>query len=309
LSPQKRNIPTNERQIHPHLAFAIFAPNPSPHAASAGKIAQTKRAFMKQHLSYCLFFLLFFYKGVCNVPLFAQDWNEVQKKETFQLSDSLEREMLLARKPLLAYGYYVHKALGVSHGMITGHASFNYLPVGLPGISETNTPLLQPTFGFGVKIFLGNIFYSLIFDVGRTVWQLPPEAPAKTVRLNSLNSGMDIGYAVVKTNNFFLTPCVNLALSGYTFDTTSSWKIFTGRHNLGGAVDMSYFVPIAASPFQSLEERKVGMKEIIEAMISLRIGYAQSFEGGTSFFATPTHQEFSVRLTVGIGSSKFIEDF
>jgi hypothetical protein len=258
---------------------------------------------------YCLFFLLFFYKGVSNVPLFAQDWNEVQKKETFQLSDSLEREMLLARKPLLAYTYYALKVFGVSHGMATGYVSFNYLPIGLPGISETNTPLLQPTFGYGSKTFLGNILYHLIVGVGRTVWQLPPEAPAKTVRLNSLNIGMDLGYAVLKTNNFFLTPCVSLAVPSYTFDTTSSWRIYTPRHSLGGAVDMSYFVPITTSPFQSLEERKVGMKEIIEAMISLRIGYSQSFEEGTSYFSAPTHQELSVRVMLGISLCRFIEDF
>jgi hypothetical protein len=265
-------------------------------------------------ISLCLFLLLFFYKGVYNGLLFAQDWNEVQKKETlefktFQLSDSLEREMLLARKPLLAYAYYALKVFGVSHFMISGNVSLNYLPVGLPGISETNTPLLQTAFGYGGKFFLGNIFYSLIFHIGRTAWQLPPEAPAKMVRLNSLNIGADIGYAVLKTNSFLLTPCVSYAVPSYTFDTTSSWKIFTPRPSLGGAVDMSYFMPITASPFQSLEERKVGMKEIIEAMISLRIGYSQSFEGGTSFFATPTHQALSVRVMVGIGSSKFIEDF
>jgi hypothetical protein len=264
---------------------------------------------MKPRLLYCLFFLLFFYKGVSNVPLFAQDWNEVQKNETFQLSDSLEREMILARKPLLAYGYYAHKAFGVSHGMITGYVSFNYLPVGLPGISETNIPLLQPTFGFGTKVFWGSTLVHLIFDVGRTAWQLPPQEPAKTVGLNSLNIGVDIGYAVVKTNNFFLTPCVSFALPSYTFNTNSSWRIYTGRRSLGGAVDMSYFVPITASPFQSLEERKVGIKEIIEAMISLRIGYSQSFEGGTSYFSIPTHQELSVRVMVGISLCKFVEDF
>ena len=263
---------------------------------------------MKPHLSYCFFFLLFFYKGVCNVPLFAQDWNGVQKNETFQLSDSLQREMLLARKPLLAYAYYAHKIFGVSHFMFTGYVSCNYLPVGLPGISETNTPLLHQTFGFAGNYFLGNILYHFIVGLGRTAWQLPPEAPAKTVPLASINLGVDIGYTVLKTNNFFLTPCVSTESSSYTFDTNSSWRIYTGRRSLGGAVHMSYFVPIAASPLQSLEERSVGFNEIIEAMISVRLGYAQHFQPTVPIFTTPTHQEFSVRVMVGIGIRRFVED-
>jgi hypothetical protein len=263
---------------------------------------------MKQFLLYCLFFLLFLYKGEYDVSLFAQAGSETPKKEIFQLSDSLEREMLLTRKPLLAFGYYNIKAMGGSRGGITGYVSLNYLPAGLPGISKTNTPLLQPTFGFGTKIFLGNILGNFTFDVGRNVWQLPPQESARMVQLASLNIRTDIGYAVWKTNNFFLTPCASMELSSYTFDTTSSWRIYTPRHSLGGGIDMSYFVPLFASPFQSIEERKLGIKEIIEAMISVRLGYAQNFESRKPFFTTPTHQEFSMRAMVGISLQKFIED-
>jgi hypothetical protein len=264
---------------------------------------------MKSHLLYFSFFLLFIYtKG--NVLLYAQDGKAVQKNETFQLSDSLERELLLARKPLLAYAYYCHKAFGVSHFMITGNVSLNSLPIGLPGISETNTPLLQPTIGFGGKFFLGSIFYNFVFDVGSSVWQLPPNKPAETVNLSSLNLSIEIGYTAFKTTNFFLTPCVFTQTSAYTFDTNSSRRrtIYTGRSSLGGAVDLSYFLPIATSPFQSLEERTVGFKENIEAMISLRLGYAQYFQNSTPIFTIPTHQEFCVRMSVGIGVQKFIEE-
>lgn len=263
---------------------------------------------MKRRVLFCFFFLLFFI-GVENVSLFAQEWYEkINLKENFQLSDSLQRGILFASTPSLGYVYYMHKVFGVSHYIGAGYVSCNYLPVGLPGISETNTPLLQPTFGFAAKFFLGNILYNVIVGVGRTALQLPLREPAKTVQLANIIIGFDIGYAVWKTNNFSLTPCLNWAVPSYTFDTTNSWKIFTPRHNVGGAIDMSYFVPIADSPFQPLNERKVGMKEIIEAMISLRIGYSQSFEGSITSFSNPTHQEIAVRVMAGISLQKFVED-
>jgi hypothetical protein len=264
---------------------------------------------MKPYIAYCLFFL-FFCNEAFNRSIFAQEKGvELKGEETFQRYDSLEQEMFLARKPLIAFAYNNLKVFGGSRGSVMGYVSFNYLPTGLPGISETVNPLVQPTFGFGVKLLAGSFLYRFTSDFGRIAWYLPPEASAKTVSLASFNGGIDIGYAVWKTNDFFLIPCVSMGLSSYTFDTNSSWRIYTGRNSLGGAVDMSYFVPLAVSPFQSLEEKKLGIKEIIEAMISVRLGAAQHFDNRMPFLTAPTHQEFSMRIMLGIGTHKFVEDF
>jgi hypothetical protein len=243
--------------------------------------------------------------------LFAQDWNEVQKKETFQRYDSLEVEMLLARKPLLAFAYNNLKVFGGSRASIAGIVSAKYLPGGLPQIADNTTPLVGIGTGWGLKMFLGSILYNWFFDYGGATWQIPPQTRPKTVQLTSFNTNADLGYAVWKNEFFLLTPCASIGFSRYTFDTNANGSLRNApfRFHLGGAVDMSYFVPLLTSPFHSLEQRKLGIQEIIEAMISLRIGYSQSFEGGTSFFATPTHQELSVRLMVGIGTRKFVEDF
>lgn len=261
---------------------------------------------MKQFISHSLFLLLFFCTQSFNISLFAQDRDgELKREESFQRYDSLEREMLLARKPLLAFGYNNLKVFGGSRGCAMGYVSFNYLPTGLPGISETNTPLLQPSFGYGVKIFLGNILGNFTIDDSRTAWQMSPQAPIETMQLASFNMNTDLGYAVWKSENFLLTPCASIGFSRYTFDTNYSRKKYTLRNHLGGAIDMSYFVPLLDSPFHSLEQRKLGIQEIIEAMISVRLGYAQHFENG---FTTPTHQEFSLRVMVGISTHKFVED-
>jgi hypothetical protein len=256
---------------------------------------------MKQYVVYYL--IIFFFNGLLNTSLFAQENDrESKEEETFQRYDSLEREMLLARKPLLAFSYNNLKAMNGSHGSVFGFTSVTYRPNGIPYLVSNTEPLIDVGIGWGLKMFLGRLFYFWSFDYGQVSWLMPPQGVVESVKLASSNMDIDLGYAVWKQEDILLSPCVNIGFSRYTFESNRTNTLYT---HLGGAVDMSCFLPLAASPFQSLEERKLGVKEIIEAMISVRLGYSQHFMNS---FSIPAHQEFSIRLMLGIGTHKFVDE-
>ena len=248
-----------------------------------------------------------------NSVVFSTDVLLAQKREDGTIQgenlykyDSLERAILFERKPLLAFGYHNIKSMGMAHVNIMGIASARYFPDGLPQISATKDPLAHLAIGGGIKFFLGNLLFSQFFDYGAATWQIAPQGAEEAVRLASLSMNADIGYTVFKHGGISITPCASIGFAGYTFDTNRTWRRYSGRDYLGGAVDITTFMPLVESPFFSREERMLGIKDIIEAMISVRVGYSQYFKGSWN---NPTHQELSLRIMVGLGTRRFVEDF
>ncbi len=197
----------------------------------------------------------------------------------------------------------IAKFLGRTSLIFFGAATVRYSPNGIPSLLAASNPMTLAETQWGFTAHLGKILASL--HLGRFGWELSaPQNPNEKLSTRPITNDASFGYIVWEHQGFSLAPCF---LSGETWRSLAEDRSkVTYLNSLGGEVNLSYTFPLHHLNIagESIPE----ITDIIDAVISLRLGYAQHFtsdNSGTFFapFAIPAHQEFSARLVVGVGFS------
>lgn len=198
----------------------------------------------------------------------------------------------------------VLRFLGKTSIAFFGATAVRHAPQGIPSLVETKAPITLAESQVGFTATLGNVVASL--HLGRLGWELSaPKNPNEQLSNLPVTNDASFGYIVWEHQGFSIAPCF---LSGEAWRSLEKDRSkFTYLNSLGGEVNFSYTFPFhyPVVPGVSVPE----ITDMIDAVISLRLGYAQHFTSDNSRrlfaspFAFPAHQEFSARLVLGIGFS------
>ncbi len=231
-----------------------------------------------------------------------------------QTSDTPHRPILIPQdslsksadtlRPEQKFRIDVLRFLGRTSVVFFGATTVRHSPQGIPSLLETKNPITLAEAQWGFTATLGNVVASL--HLGRLGWELSaPKKPNEQLSSLPVTNDASIGYIVWEHQGFSIAPCF---LSGETWRSLEKDRSkFTYLNSLGGEVNFSYTFPFhyPVVPGVSVPE----ITDMIDAVISLRLGYAQHFTSDNSGrlfaapFAFPAHQEFSARLVLGIGFS------
>lgn len=197
----------------------------------------------------------------------------------------------------------IAKFFGRTRLTFFGAVTARYSPDGIPSLMATSNPITLAETQWGFTAELGRVLASL--HLGRFGWELSaPQNPNEKLSNRSYTNDASFGYIVWEHQGFSLAPCV---LSGETWRSLEHDPLkITYLNSLGGEVNLSYTFPL--HHLNIAGESIPDIADMIDAMIAVRIGYAQHFTSDNSGrlfapFAIPTHQEFSARLVLGIGFS------
>jgi hypothetical protein len=194
----------------------------------------------------------------------------------------------------------VEKVQALFHGSL----SVRYLPGGdIPRLLPTiNSPLAFMNVGFGTTMFIDNIFLGFHTGLLRR-WNIsePNNLNAELYDASYLIDA-SLGYTVWKQDQLVLTPSATIGVTRYSFQNQID---YTSRY-LGAEMNLTYTVPIIPLRYTmplALNSQRTSKEFVgsIDAMVSLRMGYAQHFNFR---FTNTTFSEVYVRLSVGLGLTR-----
>ncbi|MFY7998184.1 MAG: hypothetical protein ACOVSW_06240 [Candidatus Kapaibacteriota bacterium] len=251
-----------------------------------------------------ILFLTFFIGALPAHSLAARE----QKSDTLHSTilfpqDSLGKSTDTLR-PEQKFRIDISRFFGRTSVVFFGATTVRHSPQGIPSLLETKNPITLAEAQWGCTAILGNVIVNL--HLGRLSGELSaPKNPNEKLSTRPYTNDASFGYIVWEHQGFSIAPCF---LSGETWRSLEQDKSkITYINSLGGEVNLSYTFPFhyPVVPGVSVPE----ITDMIDAVISLRLGYAQHFTSDNSGrlfaapFAIPAHQEFSARLVLGIGFS------
>lgn len=245
--------------------------------------------------------LALFFIVLINNDLTAQERKiEINQNNLFpQDSLSTKLDMLQPQQKLRLD---IVKLLGRTSLIVFGAVTTRYSSEGIPSLLANRNPITLAEAQWGFTAELGRVLASL--HLGRFGWELfTPQNPSEKLSNRPYTNDVSFGYVIWEHQGFSIAPCL---ISGETWRSLAQDpQKYTYLNSLGGEVNVSYTFPLAPINMPgALPE----IKDMVDAMIGVRIGYAQHFTSDNSGiffapFAIPAHHEFSIRLVLGIGFS------
>ena len=246
-----------------------------------------------------LYLFLFLLIHICiTQTAFAQEDSTAAKR------NAIFNEKIIETDPSSGTGkggfLQVEKVQALFHGTL----SVRYLPGGdIPRLlPEISSPLAFMNVGFGTMMFIDNVL--LGFHIGfLRRWNISTASDINAQLYDaSYLVDASLGYTVWKQEQLVLTPSATIGVTRYSFDQNQD---YTSRY-IGAEMNLTYTVPIIPLRYkvpQLLNSQRTSKEFVgsIDAMLSLRVGYAQHF---ASRFTNTTFSEVYVRLSVGLGLTR-----